>query len=116
MEDVLSYLWLVKTVDNCFRLSTSLFGMIQERSLSMVFVKEKVDEGMEVRPEAHLVEEVQQDDFNDTILYGTQESFNTTGMTKVNKRAQVLNQSTTGLNEEKMVETEGQLEEKLMDN
>ena len=50
MNDVLSYLWLVKTADNCYRLSTSLFRRIQERYLSMVFVKEKVDEAMEVQP------------------------------------------------------------------
>ena len=46
INDILNYLWLVKTADNCFRLSTSLFKRIQEKYLSMVYVKEKVDEAM----------------------------------------------------------------------
>lgn len=39
----LNYLWLVKYVDSCFRLSAGLFSRLESRNLSMVYVKEKID-------------------------------------------------------------------------
>lgn len=40
----LNYLWLVKHVDTLFQLSSALFNRIQAKNLSLVYVKEKVDE------------------------------------------------------------------------
>lgn len=39
----LDYLWLVKYVDNCFNLSSAYFDRIQEKHLSLVYVKEKIN-------------------------------------------------------------------------
>ena len=40
----LDYLWLVKYMKNCFYLSSVLFNRNEQRHLSLVYVKEKVDE------------------------------------------------------------------------
>jgi hypothetical protein len=48
----LNYLWLVKYVDNIFRLSSSLFDRPQEQNLSKVYIKEKIDESQNVFPVA----------------------------------------------------------------
>ena len=39
----LHYLWLAKTTDNIFNMSTALFETPEERRLSMVFLKDKID-------------------------------------------------------------------------
>ena len=41
----LNYVWLVRHVDNIFMLSSALFDRIQAKNLSLVFLKEKIDEG-----------------------------------------------------------------------
>lgn len=75
----LNYLWLVKYVDSCFRLSAGLFSRLESRNLSMVYVKEKIDEAEPVRPPVEKIEEYQADDFldlpdddinNDQISFG----------------------------------------------
>lgn len=47
----LNYLWLVKYVNNVFELSSSLFNRKQEQNLSKVYIKEKIDESMDVVPQ-----------------------------------------------------------------
>lgn len=47
----LSYLWLVKYLNNIFELSSSLFTRKQEQNLSKVYIKEKIDESMDVVPQ-----------------------------------------------------------------
>lgn len=40
----LSYLWLVKNVDNLYQLSSAFFQRIQAKNLSLIYIKEKIDE------------------------------------------------------------------------
>jgi hypothetical protein len=47
----LNYLWLVKYVNNIFELSSTLFNRKQEQNLSKVYIKEKIDESMDVVPQ-----------------------------------------------------------------
>jgi hypothetical protein len=47
----LNYLWLVKYVNNIFELSSTLFTRKQEQNLSKVYIKEKIDESMDVVPQ-----------------------------------------------------------------
>ncbi len=50
MERDLDYLQLVKNVDNCYRLSGSLFSNMIEKDLSQIYFREKIDEGAMVKP------------------------------------------------------------------
>ena len=50
IQNDLNYLWLVRYVDNIFMLSSALFDRIQAKNLSLVFVKEKIDESELVVP------------------------------------------------------------------
>jgi len=54
MNNDLNYLWLVKYVDSLFILSSALFDQPAAKNLSMVFVKEKVDESEQVVPRGEL--------------------------------------------------------------
>jgi hypothetical protein len=51
MLNDLNYLWLVKYVNNIFHLSSTLFARPQEKILSKVYIKEKIDESMDVVPQ-----------------------------------------------------------------
>jgi len=44
IKNDLNYVWLVRYVDTIFNLSSSLFDRLQAKNLSLVFVKEKIDE------------------------------------------------------------------------
>ncbi len=50
MERDLDYLQLVKNIDNCYRLSGSLFNNVIEKDLSLLYFREKIDEGELVKP------------------------------------------------------------------
>jgi hypothetical protein len=47
----LNYLWLVKYTNNIFGLSSALFARKQEQNLSKVYIKEKIDESLDVNPQ-----------------------------------------------------------------
>lgn len=74
----LNYLSLVKYVDNVFKLSSSLFGIneqrnefvYEERNLSLVFVKEKLDESAPVKPD---IDQYQEDNHDDADFLEMQE-------------------------------------------
>ena len=44
IQNDLHYLYLVRNVDTLFHLSSALFERLQAKNLSLVFVKEKIDE------------------------------------------------------------------------
>jgi hypothetical protein len=58
IQNDLNYLWLIKHVDNLYLLSSSLFQGLPAKNLSLVFLKDKVDENEEVRPPASQPEEL----------------------------------------------------------
>ena len=61
----LNYLWLVKYVNNIFHLSTTLFARPQEKSLSKVYIKEKIDESIDVVPQQEPQPRVRDEDLID---------------------------------------------------
>ena len=65
IKNDLNYLWLVKYVDNIFNLSSGLFERLQAKNLSLVFVKEKLDENQKVRPPVEVVQALEENDFID---------------------------------------------------
>ena len=54
---------LVKNVDNCYRLSSSLFNNIHEKDLSLIYFREKIDEAELVKPKR--ISELQNNEFED---------------------------------------------------
>ena len=44
MSRNLNYLSIAKQTDNCFRLSSSVFSTLEEKDLSLVYLKERVDD------------------------------------------------------------------------
>lgn len=46
-----------------FQLSSAFFEKIQAKNLSLVFVKEKIDEGSEVKQAVQAIERVEDSDF-----------------------------------------------------
>jgi hypothetical protein len=61
MERDLDYLNLVKSVDTCYRLSSSLFDKIPEKDLSLIYFREKIDESELVKPKR--INELKNDEF-----------------------------------------------------
>lgn len=59
----LNYLWLVKYVDNCYRFSSALWANVYSKNLSLVFIKEKIDQAEEVKPLAEEKDDVEDQDF-----------------------------------------------------
>lgn len=54
---------LIKNVDNCYMLSSSLFDNIYEKDLSLIYFREKIDESEEVKPKR--INELQVEEFED---------------------------------------------------
>jgi len=50
MERDLNYLELTKSIDTCYRISSSLFSNIIEKDVSLIFFREKIDEAELVKP------------------------------------------------------------------
>ena len=94
MNNDLNYLWLVKYVDNLYSLSSSLFDKRQAKNLSLVFVKDKIDESQQVlargmRQEARH----NQQEFNDEIDIGGGDIGEKINFSTNKKNNKVLNES-----------------------
>jgi hypothetical protein len=50
MERDLNYLELTKSIDTCYRISSSLFSNIIEKDVSLIYFREKIDEAELVKP------------------------------------------------------------------
>jgi hypothetical protein len=56
-----NYLNLVKQIDNCYRISSSLFESRVEKDLSLIYFREKIDEAELVKPKR--ISELNQEEF-----------------------------------------------------
>ena len=99
IQNDLHYLYLVRNVDTLFHLSSALFERLQAKNLSLVFVKEKIDESERVlaQVEVEEVPQVQDADFMNNVE-AEEDSKDKSGNKVLNVSHQALNASHQGMN------------------